>query len=178
MPDPKRTAEIGGRERHHQSSEHSIRFLRVAMSEKEATLFVHEQLVKFGGDVWIFASQTRCHVRKNLVEICRPRFAADFDFPWSNLPNVAHGCVDNRLLAPSIWRPLRAPHKRGDLRVGHGKRQSPYTLDLYPGHGHLFYAANEKIARVLYPRQDSLKRFQFPVIRDLDVFHGALLGVI
>src|SRR5260370_36990544 len=95
------------------------------------------------------------------------KFAAQ-DFPpsltlSSDLPNLAYGRIDDRLLAPAVRRPFRPPHNRRDLRVGYRKRKRSSVFDFPPRHRHLYCAADEKVTRLLHERQTSFERPHFLV---------------
>ena len=176
MTNPQCAAAIRRGERHDQRAEHPLGFLGVAVRQKEAAALVHKQLVELGGDTCVFTSQPCIHFRKDDLEVRRPRFSADLDLARSDLPHLADGGINDRLLAPAVRCPFRPPQNRRDLGVGYRKRKRSGAFDIHPRHRHLHRAADEKVTRPLHARQNSFKRPQLLVVFDLNVLQCGLHG--
>ena len=119
VADTQRSAAIGGGQRDHQSSEHPGGLFGIPVCKKEPAAVVDKHLVKLGGDCRAFATKTGGHLRKDGLEACSPGLSADLDGAWRDLPDVAHGGVDNRVLTAAVRGPSRVFYHRLDLWAGY-----------------------------------------------------------
>src|SRR2546422_10628352 len=69
---------------------------------KEAALVVDEKLVQIRRHNRLFAAEAVASLRKNGFECARPRLSAELNPLRRNLPDLAHGRIEDGLFPPPV----------------------------------------------------------------------------